>query len=76
MLTLSQYIGFTPAMVLFGVFFAAPMVLIVVYSFWTQDGLQHRLPLDVRELPVDLQHSGLHRHVPDDAVDDGGSDVR
>ena len=37
-LTLSQYTGFTPAMVLFGLFFAAPMALIVMYSFWTQEG--------------------------------------
>lgn len=31
---LAQYSGFTPALVLFGVFFLAPMVLIVCYSFW------------------------------------------
>jgi len=31
---LSQYTGFTPAIVLFGGFFLAPMVLIVLYSFW------------------------------------------
>lgn len=31
---LSQYSGFSPAMVLFGFFFAAPMALIVAYSFW------------------------------------------
>ena len=30
--------GFTPAMVLFGVFFGAPMAMIVMYSFWTQNG--------------------------------------
>ena len=35
---LSQYLGFAPAALLFGVFFAAPMVLIVAYSFWTQNG--------------------------------------
>ena len=35
---LSQYLGFTPAAVLFGVFFGAPMVMIVLYSFWTQNG--------------------------------------
>jgi spermidine/putrescine transport system permease protein len=35
---LSQYLGFTPAAVLFGVFFGAPMVLIIAYSFWTQNG--------------------------------------
>jgi ABC-type spermidine/putrescine transport system permease subunit I len=29
-----QYIGFGPAVVLFGVFFIAPLCLIVVYSFW------------------------------------------
>jgi spermidine/putrescine transport system permease protein len=34
----SQYTGFAPAMVLFGLFFAAPMALIVAYSFWTQVG--------------------------------------
>ena len=34
----SQYLGFTPAAVLFGVFFGAPMVMIVAYSFWTQTG--------------------------------------
>jgi ABC-type spermidine/putrescine transport system permease subunit I len=34
----SQYLGFTPAAVLFGVFFGAPMVMIVAYSFWTQNG--------------------------------------
>jgi ABC-type spermidine/putrescine transport system permease subunit I len=37
---LSQYTGFAPAMVLFGLFFAAPMALIVAYSFWTQNGYQ------------------------------------
>jgi ABC-type spermidine/putrescine transport system permease subunit I len=37
-LALSQYTGFAPAMLLFGVFFAAPMALIVAYSFWTQNG--------------------------------------
>jgi ABC-type spermidine/putrescine transport system permease subunit I len=31
---LSQYAGFSPAVLLFGVFFLAPMVLIVAYSFW------------------------------------------
>jgi spermidine/putrescine transport system permease protein len=36
----SQYTGFAPAMVLFGLFFAAPMALIVAYSFWTQNGYQ------------------------------------
>lgn len=36
--TLSQYTGFAPAMILFGVFFAAPMALILGYSFWTQEG--------------------------------------
>jgi ABC-type spermidine/putrescine transport system permease subunit I len=35
---LSQYLGFTPAAVLFGFFFGAPMVIIVAYSFWTQNG--------------------------------------
>jgi ABC-type spermidine/putrescine transport system permease subunit I len=29
-----QYIGFAPAALLFGVFFIAPLCLIVVYSFW------------------------------------------
>ncbi|MGY3317253.1 ABC transporter permease [Arthrobacter sp. TE12232] len=29
-----QYVGFTPAAVVFGVFFIAPLCLIVVYSFW------------------------------------------
>jgi ABC-type spermidine/putrescine transport system permease subunit I len=32
---LSQYGGFTPAALLFGGFFLAPLVLIVLYSFWT-----------------------------------------
>jgi ABC-type spermidine/putrescine transport system permease subunit I len=32
---LGQYTGFAPAIALFGVFFAAPLVLIVAYSFWT-----------------------------------------
>jgi spermidine/putrescine transport system permease protein len=31
---LRQYSGFTPALVLFGGFFLAPLVLIVLYSFW------------------------------------------
>jgi ABC-type spermidine/putrescine transport system permease subunit I len=31
---LSQYAGFSPAVVLFGAFFLAPMALIVAYSFW------------------------------------------
>ena len=35
---LSQYLGFAPAAALYGVFFAAPMVIIVMYSFWTQNG--------------------------------------
>jgi ABC-type spermidine/putrescine transport system permease subunit I len=30
----SQYLGFSPAVLLFGVFFLAPMALIVAYSFW------------------------------------------
>jgi len=29
-----QYVGFLPAALLFGVFFIAPLCLIVVYSFW------------------------------------------
>src|ERR1700754_991219 len=29
-----QFVGFVPAAVLFGVFFIAPLCLIVVYSFW------------------------------------------
>jgi len=32
---LGQYAGFSPAVVLFGLFFAAPLGLIVAYSFWT-----------------------------------------
>jgi spermidine/putrescine transport system permease protein len=32
---LSQYAGFSPAVLLFGGFFLAPMALIVAYSFWT-----------------------------------------
>jgi ABC-type spermidine/putrescine transport system permease subunit I len=31
---LLQYVGFVPALVLFGVFFALPLGLIVAYSFW------------------------------------------
>ena len=31
---LVQYVGFLPALVLFGVFFALPLGLIVAYSFW------------------------------------------
>ena len=31
---LGQYAGFLPALVLFGVFFLAPLGLIVAYSFW------------------------------------------
>ncbi|HZO95737.1 MAG TPA: ABC transporter permease [Gaiellaceae bacterium] len=31
---LVQYVGFLPALVLFGLFFAAPLGLIVAYSFW------------------------------------------
>ena len=31
---LAQYVGFLPALVLFGVFFALPLGLIVAYSFW------------------------------------------
>ncbi|HWD64196.1 MAG TPA: ABC transporter permease [Solirubrobacteraceae bacterium] len=38
LLAVSQYLGFAPAMALFGLFFLAPMGLIVAYSFWTQDG--------------------------------------
>jgi len=29
-----QYVGFTPAAVVFGIFFIAPLCLIVAYSFW------------------------------------------
>jgi ABC-type sugar transport systems, permease components len=29
-----QFVGFGPAAILFGVFFIAPLCLIVVYSFW------------------------------------------
>jgi spermidine/putrescine transport system permease protein len=29
-----QYVGFLPAMALFGIFFALPLGLIVAYSFW------------------------------------------
>ena len=29
-----QFVGFVPAAILFGVFFIAPLCLIVVYSFW------------------------------------------
>ena len=32
--SLVQYVGFVPAIVLFGLFFAAPLALIVAYSFW------------------------------------------
>lgn len=32
--SLGQYAGFLPALVLYGVFFAAPLGLIVAYSFW------------------------------------------
>src|SRR5216683_7528429 len=32
--SLVQYVGFVPAIVLFGLFFAAPLGLIVAYSFW------------------------------------------
>jgi spermidine/putrescine transport system permease protein len=31
---LSQYAGFVPAILLFGLFFAVPLGLIVAYSFW------------------------------------------
>ena len=31
---LSQYAGFVPAIVLFGLFFLVPLGLIVAYSFW------------------------------------------
>src|ERR1700675_2822696 len=31
---LVQYVGFVPALALFGLFFAAPLGLIVAYSFW------------------------------------------
>ena len=32
--SLGQYVGFVPAIVLFGAFFALPLALIVAYSFW------------------------------------------
>src|SRR6266446_509524 len=32
--SLVQYVGFVPAIALFGLFFAAPLGLIVAYSFW------------------------------------------
>jgi spermidine/putrescine transport system permease protein len=32
---LAQYVGFLPALVLYGAFFAVPLGLIVAYSFWT-----------------------------------------
>lgn len=31
---LGEYAGFSPAIILFGVFFFAPMALVVAYSFW------------------------------------------
>src|SRR5712691_3998155 len=31
---LTQYAGFLPALALFGIFFVAPLGLIVAYSFW------------------------------------------
>src|SRR5438874_5984870 len=33
-LSLAQYVGFLPALVLYGAFFAVPLALIVAYSFW------------------------------------------
>jgi len=33
-LSLTQYVGFLPALVLYGAFFAVPLALIVAYSFW------------------------------------------
>src|SRR5436305_9668042 len=33
-LSLTQYTGFLPALVLYGAFFAVPLGLIVAYSFW------------------------------------------
>src|SRR5436305_13143923 len=32
--SLTQYVGFLPALVLFGLFFVLPLALIVAYSFW------------------------------------------
>jgi spermidine/putrescine transport system permease protein len=32
---LAEYAGFGPALVLYGAFFIAPLVIIVLYSFWT-----------------------------------------
>jgi len=45
---LGQYGGFLPALVLFGLFFAAPLGLIVAYSFWqvVDYNVVHRWTLD------------------------------
>ena len=45
---LGQYGGFLPALVLFGLFFAAPLGLIVAYSFWqvVDYDVVHRWTLD------------------------------
>jgi spermidine/putrescine transport system permease protein len=45
---LGQYGGFVPALVLFGLFFAAPLGLIVAYSFWqvVDYNVVHRWTLD------------------------------
>ena len=51
---LSEYLGFAPAALLFGVFFGVPMVMIVLYSFWTQNGYSVEARMDARELPVDV----------------------
>src|SRR5438046_7539761 len=33
-LSLTQYAGFVPALILYGAFFAVPLGIIVAYSFW------------------------------------------
>ena len=73
---ISQYLGFAPAAVLFGVFFGAPMVMIVLVQLLDAERVHDRGSLDVRELPVGIQHPCLCRHLPDDAVDDRGGDAR
>ena len=72
--TLSQYTGFAPAMILFGVFFAAPMALIVGYSFWTQKGYKVVSDWTLANYKEVFSTPVYVEHVPGDPVDDGGGD--
>ena len=66
-----QYVGFVPAAILFGVFFIAPLCLIVVYSFWITKNYE-LVPAFTKE---QLRHDHHDEHVREDVRQDGGDGV-